>query len=196
MKFSRIKILVFVMIMMSMLMSCRDELCYNHFPSMAVTLEWEQEWERDYGMNHSATGDESVHGISYDALRPATPEWVNVIRFTEDGSRHEHYLGNEGDDLMVDEGVTQSLLLYNGDTQYIILSDIASPPNARASATDRTRTSLAYLSQIHPNTRTTNPPDNLYAAYVSDISPIWNHEKRPVDVKMQPLVFTYIIKYE
>lgn len=196
MKLSRIQLIAFMMIVMSAMTSCRDELCYNHYPSMAVSLSWEHEWERDYGMNHSANWDASLHGFGYDALRPVKPEWVNIIRFSSDGTRHEHYIGNDGEDIMVDEDEHQSLLFYNGDTEYIILSDMASPPEARASATGRSRTSLTYFSDIHPTARTTNPPDVLYSAYVADVPSVKKHEKRLVPVKMQPLVYTYVIRYE
>lgn len=196
MKLSRIQLIAFMMIMVSALTSCRDELCYNHYPSLSVTLTWEHEWERDYGMNHSANWDATLHGFGYDELRPDKPEWVNIIRFSADGSRHEHYVGNDGDNIMVDKGDGQSLLLYNGDTEYIILSDIASPPKARASSTGRSRTSLTYFSEIHPKASTTNPPDVLYAAYVADIPDVKIHENRPLPVKMKPLVYTYVIRYE
>lgn len=181
---------------MAAMTSCRDELCYNHFRSVAVSLSWEHEWERDYGMNHSANWDEALHGFGYDHLRPGKPEWVNLIRFSADGSRYENFLKTDGGDVNVDEGDGQSFLLFNGDTEYIILSDIASPPNARASATGRSRTSLTYVSQKHPTARTTNPPDVLYAAYVPEAPVVQKHEKKPLAVKMQPLVYTYVVRYE
>lgn len=181
---------------MSAMMSCRDELCYDHFPSLAVALSWEHEWERDYGMNHPANWDETRYNVGYDALRPGKPEWVNLIRFYPDSTRRENYIGNEGDEIMVDEGDGMSLLLYNGDTEYIILSDMASPPEARASATGRSRSSLSYLSEKHPSARTTNPPDVLYSAYIPDVSGMEKHEHRHLPVKMQPLVYTYVIRYE
>ncbi|MDE6394612.1 MAG: DUF5119 domain-containing protein, partial [Duncaniella sp.] len=196
MKLSRIQLLAIMVTVMSAMTSCRDELCYNHYPSLDVSLSWEHEWERDYGMNHSATWDASLHGFGYEDLRPGKPEWVNLIRFAADGSRHENFLGNDGANVMMDMGEGQSLLLYNGDTEYIILSDIATPPKARASATARTRTSLAAVSERHPDARTTNPPDVLYSAYVSDIPSVKKHENRPQPVKMQPLVYTYVVRYE
>lgn len=196
MKLSRIQLIALMMIVMSAMMSCRDELCYNHFPSLGVSLSWEYEWERDYGMNHSANWDAAFHGFGYDDLRPGKPEWVNIIRFCTDGTRYEHYVDNDGEDIMIDEGEGQSLLLYNGDTEYIILSDIASPPAARASATGRSRTSLSYVTEVFPTARTTNPPDLLYSAYVTDVPAVRKHEKKLLPVKMQPLVYTYVIRYE
>lgn len=196
MKLSRLQLIAIMMISMSLMMSCRDELCYNHFPRLGVSLSWEYEWERDYGMNLSAYWDASLHGVEYDDLRPGKPEWVNMISFASNGERHEHYMDNEGEEVMVNEGENLNLLLYNGDTEYIILSDLATPPQARASATGRARTSLSYVTEIHPNTRTTNPPDILYSAYVPDVPAVRKHETRQISVEMRPLVYTYLIRYE
>lgn len=196
MKLSRIKNIAFMMILVSFMMSCRDELCYNHFPQLGVSLSWEHEWERDYGMNHAANWDASIYGLDYDALRPSTPEWVNLVLFAEDGSHNENYMNNKGEEITVEADMDHSLLLYNGDTEYIILSDIAFPPNARASATERSRASLTYFSEVYPHSRTTNPPDILYSAYTPQVEAIGNHENRSISVRMQPLVYTYIIRYE
>ncbi|MDE6577014.1 MAG: DUF5119 domain-containing protein [Muribaculaceae bacterium] len=196
MKLLKIHTIAFMMILVALMASCRDELCYDHYPHLGVSLTWEHEWERDYGMNHSVNWDASVQGIDYDALRPGKPEWVNIHLFSPDGSHRESYMDNDGDYITVEANVNHSLLLYNGDTEYIILSDLATPPKARASATDRSRASLTYVSSLHPNSRTTNPPDILYSAYLSQVDAIGNHENRSITVKMKPLVYTYIIRYE
>lgn len=196
MKLSRRLLYAFMMMVMSALTSCRDELCYNHFRSVNVSLSWEHEWERDYGMNHSANWDASLHGYEYDHLRPGKPEWVNLIRFTPDGASYENFLQYEGGSVNVDKGSGQSFILYNGDTEYIVLSNIVSPPEARASATGRSRASLAYLAEIHPSGRTTNPPDVLFSAYVPEVPEVEKHENLPMSVKMQPLVYTYVVRYE
>lgn len=196
MKSPRILLIAILMAVMSMMTSCRDELCYNHYPTLSVSLSWEHEWERDYGMNHPVNWDASLHGFGYDSLRPGKPEWVNLVRFSADGSRDEHFLQNHGGYVNVDEGAGQSFLLYNGDTEYIILSDMALPPTARASATGRSRSSLTYVSEKHPTARTTNPPDVLYSAYVSDVPAVEKHKNASMSIKMQPLVYTYVIRYE
>lgn len=185
-----------MMIVVSALASCRDELCYNHFRTVGVSLSWEYEWERDYGMNYFADWDASLYGFEYDQLRPGDPEWVNLIRFSADGARHDNFLKSGGGPVKVDEGTDQSFLLYNGDTEYIILSNIASLPNAQASATGRSRSSLDFVSGLYPSARTTNPPDVLYAAYVPAIPEVGLHETKPLAVLMQPLVYTYVVRYE
>ena len=55
----------------SSLTACRKDLCYNHFRTAAVTLDWEQQWERDYGMAHIDNWDATLHGFGYHELLPA-----------------------------------------------------------------------------------------------------------------------------
>lgn len=195
MRLSRIQFIAFILFMMSAMVSCRDELCYNHFRNVALSLTYEQEWERDYGMNHSANWDATHFGTAYDQLRPDEPEWVTLIRISADGSRSETFLDNKGGDISVDKGDGQSFLIYNSDTQYIIMTDMETP-NARASATGRSRSSLTYVEGVHPNARTTSPPDILYSAYTTEVPAVDKHESKPMSVRMQPLVYTYYVRYE
>ncbi|MDE7411664.1 MAG: DUF5119 domain-containing protein [Paramuribaculum sp.] len=174
----------------------RTELCYDHYPTLTFGLEWEYEWERDYGMNHAANWDVALHGFNYDDVRPNRPEWVSMIINKPDGTSSEKYLDSEGGKVSVDIGEGQSYLLYNGDTEYIMLHDIASLTDARATASSRTRAGMAYINEHHPDARSTNPPDVLYAAYVDNTPAFAVHDHRSLDVKMQPLVYTYIVRYE
>lgn len=186
------------MVILPMLVSCRQELCYDHFPTLEVMFDWETEWERDYGMNHPKSWDAEYYGYNYDDIRPELPEWVNMIRYFEDGSHEEHYLSLEGGKYTVEVGRESSMLLYNGDTEYVVVSDVASLSEARAMATTRTRAGAAMqpLYDAHKGSRTTNPPDVIYSAYIGEVPGIYNHENRFYGVKMQPLVYTYIIMYE
>ncbi|MDE7407882.1 MAG: DUF5119 domain-containing protein, partial [Muribaculaceae bacterium] len=176
--------------------SCRRELCYNHFPTMDIGLSWEHEWERDYGMHHPDRWDSEYYGIGYDDLRPWKPEWVNMVRYTAEGTSEERFLSSDGGKIMMSGGKSNSMLLYNGDTEYIVLSDIASLYNARAAATPRSRASIERVLERHPDARTTNPPDVLYSAFVAQVPEVKNHELKQMPVKMQPLVYTYVITYE
>ena len=181
----------------TLLTACqRTELCYDHYPKASLAFSWEQEWERDYGMAHSVNWDAGLHGFDYDFLRPGTPEWINLVKYKDGNPDGEHYLKPEGGDLVFKEGSGHSFLLYNGDTEYIVLSDIASLPDARASATPRSRASIAYIKERHPDTKSANPPDVLYSAYMENIPTFNIHETKHFPVKMQPLVYTYVIRYE
>lgn len=195
MKASKI-LLMSVAIAVISLVSCRKELCYNHFRTAAISLSWEQEWERDYGMSHLSNWDAARHGYEYHELRPNLPEWVMLLKYFEDGTSREEYLTVDGGEIDMDDQDVQSFLLYNGDTEYIILSDMSSHGMARASTTPRTRSSISYVMQKFPEARSTNPPDMLYAAYIEDIPFVELHEVKNVPIKMQPLVYTYVIRYE
>ncbi len=183
---------------LTLLASCREDLCYNHFPSTNIDLSWELEWERDYGMHHSATWDASFHGFEYYEMTPAMPEWVTLVKFRNNGSTDENYLGVDGGNIPVDNEKDASYLLYNGDTEYIVIKDIASINDARATTTSRSRggDALRYLQSLAPGTRTANPPDLLYAAYIDEVPYVEAHSSHHTPVRMQPLVFTYIIRYE
>lgn len=177
--------------------SCRKELCYNHFRNAAISLSWEQEWERDYGENHTSMWDSSEFGgIFYDDLRPGIPEWVRLVKYGADGSVSDRFLEPVGGDYIIDDEEYTGFLLYNGDTEYLVISDIASEAEARASATARTRATLSYISEKYPGMRSTNPPDILYSAYLSRFPDVELHESKDVPITMRPLVFTYLIRYE
>lgn len=193
----RYKIIVVLLLALMLSTACqRTELCYDHYPTLEFNLAWEHEWERDYGMNHASNWDVKLHGFEYDELRPERPEWVNVVVNRADGTSTEKYISPEGGKFNVDLGKGQSYLLYNGDTEYIMLSDVASLTDARASATGRSRAGLTYINEHHPGVKSTNPPDLLYAAYIEDGPDFKVHDHHSIDVKMQPLVYTYIIRYE
>lgn len=176
--------------------ACRTELCYDHYPKASLTFTWEQEWERDYGMGLLTDWDAGRYGFDYDYLRPETPEWVNLIKYKNNDSDSEYYLSPDGGEVVLKEEGDYSFLLYNGDTEYIVLSDVASLADARASATPRSRASLSYVMERHPGARSANPPDVLYSAFREIVPPVSIHETRRLPVKMQPLVYTYVVRYE
>lgn len=196
MKLSRIQFIALMTVVMSALTSCRDALCYDHYPTLALGLAWEHEWERDYGMNHTATWDADLHGFGYDDIRPTRPEWVNMVITKPDGTTGEKYLDPEGGQIKVDLTDGQSYLLYNGDTEYIMLSNVASFPDATASATSRSRSGMTYMTEQHPDVRSTNSPDVLYATYVEKAPSFNIHDHLSLNLTMKPLVYTYVIRYE
>ncbi|MDE5773441.1 MAG: DUF5119 domain-containing protein [Muribaculaceae bacterium] len=181
----------------SLLTACeRTELCYDHYPTLTLSMEWEQEWERDYGMNHIANWEPSKHGREYDDLRPQQAEWINMLIRRTDGSVSEKYIHPEGDVISAELNGGQSYMFYNGDTEYILFSDLANPDDAKASATSRSRSGLAFINENHPDARSTNSPDILYASYIENVPSLGVHEHPTLNVKMQPVVYTYIIRYE
>lgn len=195
-KLSKILAVTAAVAMTVTLSSCRKDLCFNHFRTAAVALSWEHEWERDYGMAHATNWDAAFHGRQYSDLRPTLPEGVTMITYSSEANPRETFMSNAGQDINLGEPGEHSLLFYNNDTEYIVLSDMASLAEARASTTSRSRSTLAYITSVYPDVRSTNPPDVLYAAYTDQLPSIGLHESTPMPVKMQPLVYTYVIRYE
>lgn len=187
-----------VLVLLVTCVSCRQELCYDHFPAMDLRFSWEQEWERDYGMNHVAQWDPILHHYEYDVLRPSVPEWVKMLKYYDDGRIVEQLFSPDGRKFEVPAKDKCSYLFYNGDTEYIILSDVASLQDARATATTRTRSgaSLKDMQEMYEVSRTTNSPDVIYSAFVENAEGVAVHEVKIMPVKMQPLVYTYLITYE
>lgn len=189
---SRLKYLVAVTVV-SILCSCREELCYDHTGSTAVTLDYEQEWERDYGMSHSASWDEEANGGTYDSHRPGLPESVAMTAYGSDDTKSSlHFLGAAGGETELPPG-DYSLLLYNNDTEYIVINDEASLPDAAATTTTRSRSSLTPL---HRGERTVSPPDVLYGAFTTQTAGSAPHSTSTISATMRPLVYTYIIRYK
>ena len=92
--------------------SCRKDLCYNHFPEAGVTLSYENEWERDYGMGWLSGWDADLYGSTYDNLRPGNPEGVTMVAYHPDGIT-EFYMSTAGGNVSFGASV-HSLLFYNG----------------------------------------------------------------------------------
>lgn len=192
-------ILTLMLVMLPMILaSCRQELCYDHYPTIDINFSWEHEWERDYGQHHLNGWDKDYYGCEYDEMRPGIPEWINMVSYYDNGRRTDGFVSPDGRRFIVEPGESRSILLYNGDTEYIILSDVASLTDARATATSRSRagSSLAVMYDTYRNARTTNPPDILYSAFVDNVPGLSNHELKEMAIKMQPLVYTYHITYE
>ncbi|MDE7153182.1 MAG: DUF5119 domain-containing protein [Muribaculaceae bacterium] len=198
MRIKNYHISIVALVMLITTVSCRKEICYDHFPTVDLQFGWELEWERDYGMNHKVTWDPSQHRYEYDELRPSVPEWVKMIKYYDDGHMVEGFFDPDGKKFEVPVDDKCSMLFYNGDTEYIIFSDVASLTDARAIATTRTRsgTSLQEMRDLYKVSRTTNPPDVIYSAFINEAPTAQVHEVKPMSVKMQPLVYTYLVTYE
>ncbi len=178
--------------MLLLLGGCRKDICYNHYRAATLRTVWEQVWERTYGKEWSANWDNRYFGHLYHEFIPAVPEGITVLLYNGNDENNKTFLPPTGGEVILEEG-NHSLLLYNNDTQYIVFNDMAKAPSARATTTTRTRTSLKTL---HPDERTINPPDVLYGAFIDNMADIDLHENCKLDVKMQPLVYTYLIRFE
>ncbi|MCD7795622.1 MAG: DUF5119 domain-containing protein [Alistipes sp.] len=178
------------------LCGCRKDLCYDHDlhglnVRVVVQSDWECVWERDHGMNWDDNWQEEFC-CTYEELCPEPATGIAAFVYNEDGTRTERHLPAGGGELPMSEG-RKSLLFYNDDTRYIVFSEMDSW--ATASATTRTRTRSTY-SEMHSDERTVNAPDMLYGEWIEEHEAMLTTEPVTVFAQLQPLVYTYLVRYE
>lgn len=172
--------------------SCREELCYDHHRRSAITLSYEQEWERDYGEGLAAAWDAATCGGEYDFHRPGIPESVSMVVYPRNDSVPSlYFLDCSGGEVDLGAG-PYDILFYNNDTEYVVIDDEASLPDVSATTTTRSRSTL---EPMHAGERTVSPPDVLYGSYTNEMPSPAVHATTPMEVTMRPLVYTYIIRY-
>jgi hypothetical protein len=108
-----------------------------------------------------------------------------------------HNIGAKGGVVTLYEGLND-ILFYNNDTEYILFQNMQDGNNATIRATTRTRTRNTYVGSEYTekDEPTMTPPDMLYANYVEDYIPEKSIDPVPFPITLQPLVFTYKIRYE
>ena len=144
-------------------------------------IDWEESWPEDY--------------LDYDGLRPKYPSGLRVVAYNEKGDYNIHNIKPQGGVVSLYEGVND-LLFYNNDTEYIIFSRTGQGATTRA--TTRTRTRATYEPSVYAKEGepTLSPPDMLFANYYENYYAEKVIEPTDVEVELQPLVFTYKIRYE
>jgi hypothetical protein len=144
-------------------------------------INWQEEWPEHY--------------IPYDDLRPDDPSGLRVVNYNKEGDYNIHNIKAEGGVIMLYEGLND-LLFYNNDTEYIIFSRTGNGITTRA--TTRTRTRATYLGSEYANEGepTMSAPDMLYANFFENYLAEKVIEPADIEVTLQPLVFTYKVRYE
>lgn len=187
----KIAIAVSVLSVITLLSGCRKELCYDHYRYLTLQSDWEFVWERDYGCGWQETWDTEAMARRYEDFLPGMPEGITMLLYDEEEEPSKSFLKPEGGDIVLNEG-SHSILLYNNDTRYIVLNDMATAPTARASSTTRTR---ASLPELHEGERSVAPPDVLFAAYSGNVPEVDLHNRVELPMKLTPLVYTYYIRF-
>lgn len=120
------------------------------------------------------------------------PTGIRARIYTGGIAENEGNLSPEGGRLYMNEG-THDLLFYNNDTEYIVFNDIAALTSARATTRSLTRGSFEAM---HADERTVNQPDMLYGAYIGSYEALPTQETVSLPVRLQPLTYTYLVRYE
>ena len=184
----------------SMLASCtHKDLCYDHRDHahkyhVNVIADYRYDWEENYGhTDWEITWPD--HYIPYDALRPKKPTGLRVVNYDANGQNNIHNVGPDGGVVSLYEG-PNDILFYNNDTEYIIFSRADHGATTRATTRTRTRASYKGSQYASENEETMTPPDMLYANFYEGVVAEKVFEPTDLPVTLQPLVFTYKVRYE
>ena len=179
------------------LAGCRKDLCYDHDTHglrvrTVLYPQWELEWEYEHGIDWDTQWDSERFLHEYEEFTPEQATGIAAFVYNENGTNTENHLPAEGGELPMSEG-EKSLLFYNDDTRYILFSDLNS--SATATATTRTRTRSTFV-ELHAGERTVNAPDVLFGEWIEEYGAQITSEQVPLNITMQPLVYTYLVRYE
>ncbi len=186
----------------SILASCtHKELCYDHREHahryhINIIADYRYDWEEWYGgTNWKENWPE--HFMDYDTLRPTKPSGLRVVNYNIVDGYNIHNLSPDGGVVTLYEGVN-NILFYNNDTEYILFTREMNGNFATTRATTRTKTRATYLGSEYANEgeETMTPPDMLYANFIEGHTPDKVAEPTPIEITLQPLVYTYKVRYE
>ncbi len=175
------------------------DLCYHHSDHahkhhINVIADYRYDWEENYG-GPDWSAEWPSHYMDYESLRPEKPSGIRIVNHNEQGLSDKHNIGPDGGVVTLYEGYND-VLFYNNDTEYIMFSNTDNVASTRA--TTRTRTRATYMGNEYANKNevTMTPPDMLFANYYEDLLVEKLEIPTDVEVTLQPLVFTYKVRYE
>lgn len=193
-----LRILAFATVLVAMSCNHKD-LCYHHRDHahryhINVIADYRYDWEENFGgPDWKQQWPEGY--LPYDELRPTKPAGLRVINYNEAGEHNINNVSADGGIVNLYEGYND-LLFHNNDAEYIVFSRVDNSVYTRATTRTRTRTSYMGSEYANEGEETINAPDMLYANYYEDYYVEKRLEPTDVEVTLQPMVFTYKVRYE
>ena len=176
---------------------CEDHREHAHRYHIRVVADYRLDWEETAFYNDTLNWKMGwpAHFLPYTDLLPKKPSGLRVVNYNQAGDYSLHNISSSGGIVDLYEGYND-LLFYNNDTEYIVFSRTENGASTRA--TTRTRTRASYTGNIyaHEGEPTVNAPDMLFANYIQGYDAKKTLGPVEIPVTMQPLVFTYKIRYE
>lgn len=198
---SYLKIAIHIAATLAAISCTHKDLCMHHRDHahryhVNIIADYRYDWEECYGGPDWEVTWPSNY-TPYDDLRPVKPSGIRVVNYNLDDGYNLHNIGADGGVVNLYEGVN-NILLYNNDTEYIIFSREQEGSKATTRATTRTRTRATYMGSPYANEGedTMTPPDMLFANYIEGYTPEKVVDPAPLEVTLQPLVYTYKVRYE
>lgn len=182
--------------------SCNHkELCYDHHNHahkyhINVIADYRYDWEENYGGTDWKKSWPTNY-LPYESLRPTKPTGLRVVNYKEGLGSNTHNISADGGIVTLYEG-SNDILFYNNDTEYIVFNRSDDGNGATTRATTRTRTRATYTESefANPGEETMTAPDMLFANYFENFEVEKLSVPIDVEVTLQPLVYTYKIRYE
>lgn len=188
------------LMLLFVLSSCQHkDLCYIHNEHahkhhINIIADYRYDWEENFG-GIDWESNWPANYMDYESLRPKKPSGLRIVNHNEQGLSDKHNIGPDGGIVTLYEGYND-VLIYNNDTEYILFSNTDKVASTRATTRTRTRATYVGNEYANDNEETMTPPDMLYANYFEDL--YVEKQEVPVDleVTLQPLVYTYKVRYE
>lgn len=195
------KKIIFILAFLAVVLpSCQHkDLCFHHREHafkyhVNIIADYRQDWEENHGYNEwELTWPD--HYMPYEDIRPKMPTGLRVVNSNSNGESNIHNISADGGVVSLYEGVND-ILFYNNDTEYIVFSRSDHGATTRATTRTRTRATFKSSQYAHENEETMTPPDMLYANYYEGYYAEKQLEPDDMEITLQPLVFTYKIRYE
>lgn len=175
------------------------DLCYTHREHahkhhINVIADYRYDWEECYGgIDWKATWPSNYR--PYDDFRPTKPQGIRVVNSSETLGSDIHNIQPDGGIINIYEG-PNDLLFYNNDTEYIVFTRTDKVVTTRATTRTRTRSTFTNSKYSGEDEETMTPPDILFANYYEGVEVERSPDPVDIEVTLQPLVFTYKIRYE
>ena len=174
---------------------CETHSAHAHRYRINIVADYRLDWEENVTGYRDWEASWEKHFIDYQELRPQVPTGLRVVNFDANNNFNTHNIDPEGGVVTLYEG-ENDLLFYNNDTEYIVFSRNDSGASTRATTRAVTRVTYDGNTFAEEGETTANAPDMLFANYHENY--IAYKSLNPIDysVVLQPLVFTYKVRYE
>lgn len=176
----------------------QKELCFDHDAHAGNLVDFDVFYNRQWQISLPGTVDwrevwnSFDFGMPYSSLYPEVPSGLRVLVYDDESFVSQYNIASDGGDVNItEEG--NSVLLFNNDTEYIIYSGLDSISDAMASTRSVQRSSYQGSPYVRNAPRLVNPPDVLYNMFVDEVGEDFN--EYDVRVVMQPVVFSYLVRY-
>lgn len=191
---------ILALLTLVVLSACQHkDLCYTHSEHahkyhINIIADYRHDWEECYGGPDWKTMWPDEY-MDYDLLRPTKPDGIRIVNHNDEGLSDKHNVDSDGGIVTLFEGYND-VLFYNNDTEYIMFSNTDDVASTRATTRTMSRSTYVGGEYANKNEETMTPPDMLYANFYEDLYVEKLEDPVDVTVTLQPLVYTYKIRYE